>query len=159
MFLFIFEGEIETEHEWGRNRERGRHSIWSRLQALSWQHRARCGARTHTLWDHDLSQSQMLNGLSHPGAPKFIYFWKRERERERERERGRQRARHRIWSRLQALSCQQRARRRAQTHGLWDHDLSQSQMLNLLSHPGAPSCFFLKCERYNSCLIIESVSK
>ena len=34
MFLFIFEGERETEHEQGRSRERGRHGIQSRLQAL-----------------------------------------------------------------------------------------------------------------------------
>ena len=33
--------QIETEHEWGRGRERGRHRIQSRLQALSCQHRAR----------------------------------------------------------------------------------------------------------------------
>ena len=37
----------ETEHERGRARERGRHRIRSRLQALSCQHRTRCGARTH----------------------------------------------------------------------------------------------------------------
>ena len=45
---------------------------------------------------------------------------------------------HRIRSGLQALSCQQRARHEAQTHELCDHDLNQSQMLNQLSHPGAP---------------------
>ena len=44
----------ETECERGRGRERGRHRIWIRLQALSCQHRAWCGARTHELWDHDL---------------------------------------------------------------------------------------------------------
>ena len=53
----------------GRGRERGRHRIRSRLQALSCQHRAQCGARTHELWDHDLSWSWTLNQLSHPGAP------------------------------------------------------------------------------------------
>ena len=31
--------------------------------------RAGCGAQTHKLRDHDLSQSWMLNRLSHPGAP------------------------------------------------------------------------------------------
>ena len=67
-----------------------------------------CGAQTHKLRDHDLSQSWMLNQLSHPGAPILFYFilsfrerervsaverqsegdkdWERERERERERE-------------------------------------------------------------------------
>ena len=38
----------------------------------------------------------------------------------------------------QALGCQHRARRGAQTHGLQDRDLSQSRLLNRLSHPGAP---------------------
>ena len=51
---------------------------------------------------------------------------------------GAERGRHRIQNRFQALSYHHRARRRAQTHGLWDIDLSQSRPLNLLSHPGAP---------------------
>ena len=49
------EGDIESE-------------AGSRLWA-SGQYRAWCGAGTHELWDHDLSRSQMLNRLSHPGAP------------------------------------------------------------------------------------------
>ena len=57
----------------GRCRERGRHRIQSRFQALSCQHRAQCGARTHRLWNHDLSQSRMPNWLSHPGAPNTYY--------------------------------------------------------------------------------------
>ena len=65
--MFIFVGE--RQHEWGKNRERGRHRIWSRLQALSCQHRVWCGARTPEPWDHDLSWSRTLNRLSHPGAP------------------------------------------------------------------------------------------
>ena len=52
----------------GRDRKRGRRRIRSGLQALSCQHRAWCGAQTHELRDHDLSQSQTLNQLSHPGA-------------------------------------------------------------------------------------------
>ena len=56
----------------GAEREGERHRIQSRLQALSCQHRARCGARTHRLWDHDLSQSRTPNRLSHPGAPLHI---------------------------------------------------------------------------------------
>ena len=55
-------------------RERGRHRIWSRLQVPSCQHRARCRARTHTLWDHDLSRSRIPNRLSHPGAPGYSSF-------------------------------------------------------------------------------------
>ena len=41
----------------------------SRLQALSCQHRARHGARTHEPRHHDLSGSRTLNRLSRPGAP------------------------------------------------------------------------------------------
>ena len=65
LYLFL----KQTECKWGRGRERGRHRIWSRFQALSYQHRARYRARTHEPWDHDLSRSQMLNQLSHPNAP------------------------------------------------------------------------------------------
>ena len=54
-----------------------------------------------------------------------------------------QRGRHRIRSRLQAPSCQHRAWHRAWIHELWDRDLSRSQMLNWLSHPGAPTCAVL----------------
>ena len=50
-------------------RERGRHRIQSKLQGLSCQHRARCRARIHEPWVHDLSWSQTLNQPSHPGAP------------------------------------------------------------------------------------------
>ena len=67
--LYLFLREKETEHEWERSRERGRHRIWRRLQALSCQHRAWCRAWTHKLWDHDLSRSQTHHRLSHPGAP------------------------------------------------------------------------------------------
>ena len=41
---------------------------------LSCQHRAWCGAQTHESWDHDLSQSRMLNQLSHLGAPRFLKY-------------------------------------------------------------------------------------
>ena len=74
-FLFLFFLKVyflrkrETEHEQGKGRERGRHRIQSRLQALSCQHRTWCGAWPHELWDHHLSWSRMLNRLSHPGAP------------------------------------------------------------------------------------------
>ena len=44
----------------------------------------------------------------------------------------------------QILSCQHRALWGAQTHEVWGHDLSQSGMLNLLSHPGIQVEFFLK---------------
>ena len=67
----------------------------------------------------------------------FVYFWERERQTECKHDRGRERGRHRIRSRLQVLSCQHKAQRKALTHEPWDHDLSPSQMLNRLSHPGA----------------------
>ena len=73
--MCIYFWETETEHKWERNRERGRHRFRSRLQVLSCQHRVRCGARTRKLWDHDLSRSQTLNWLSHPGTPSKILFW------------------------------------------------------------------------------------
>ena len=67
--LCLFLKARETEHEWERGRERGRHRIRSSLQALSW-----CGFWTHRLQDHDLSQSRLLNWLSHPGAPQMSTF-------------------------------------------------------------------------------------
>ena len=70
-FLMFFSRESTRTREEGRNRERGRHRIGSRLQAPSCQRRARRGARTHGLRDHDLSRSRTLNRRrSRPGAPK-----------------------------------------------------------------------------------------
>ena len=74
MFIYFWQRERETEHERARGRERGRHRIQSRLQALSCQHRAPHGARTHRPRDHDLSRSRTLNRLSHPGAPGIRWF-------------------------------------------------------------------------------------
>ena len=76
ILMLIYFWERQTECKLGRGRERGRHRIWSRLQALSCQHRARHGARTHEPYDHDLSWSQMLNRLSHPGATPPPPFFK-----------------------------------------------------------------------------------
>ena len=73
--VYLFLRERETECEWGKGRVRERHRIRSRLQALSCQHRAWGGARTHEWWDHDLSWNRTLNWLSHPGAP-LLYFYK-----------------------------------------------------------------------------------
>ena len=68
--LFIF--ERKTEYQQGRSQERGEQRIWNRLQALSCQHRAWCGASTHEPRDHALSIAVgMLNWLSHPGAPRL----------------------------------------------------------------------------------------
>ena len=68
--LFILETERQSTSGWGAERARDR--IRSRLQALSYQHRARCGVRTHEPWDHDLSWSRTPNQLSHPGAPCWL---------------------------------------------------------------------------------------
>ena len=70
-FTFFFNVYYFWESENRRRIERGRHIIWTRLQALSCWHRARCGAQTHRLWDHDLRWSRTLNQLSHPDAPYF----------------------------------------------------------------------------------------
>ena len=59
---------LERQCEWGRGKERERHRIWSRLQALNWQHRARHRAQAHGLWHHDVSRSWRLTWRSHPGA-------------------------------------------------------------------------------------------
>ena len=71
MFIYF---ERERARAGEGQRERGSHRIGSRLQALSCQHRARLGARTHELWDHDLSWSWTLTWLSHPGAPIAPFF-------------------------------------------------------------------------------------
>ena len=57
--------------EWGMGRERETEDPkW----APCWQQKAQEGAWTQELWDHDLSQSQMLNQLSHPDAPIFNFL-------------------------------------------------------------------------------------
>ena len=66
----------------------------------------------------------------------FIYFFG-DRERQSMSGGGPERGRPRIGSRLQAPSCQHRARRGARTHGPRDRDLSRSWTLNRPSHPGA----------------------
>ena len=63
----------------------------------------------------------------------------KERDRARAGKGQRERERDRVQSRLQAPSCRHRARRGARTHQLCDQDLSRSQTLHRLSHPGAPS--------------------
>ena len=72
VYLFL----SERHRAWARERQRGRHRIGSRLQALSCQHRAWHGAQTCEPWDHDLSQSWRLNHLSHLGAPKLVQTFK-----------------------------------------------------------------------------------
>ena len=50
----------------------------------------------------------------------------------------------------QALHCQHRAWHEVQPHELWDHDFSQSQMLNWLSHPGNTELHILITDLYSS---------
>ena len=85
-----------------------------------------------------------------------VYFWERETERQRQKQsmngRGAERERHRIWSRFQTLSCQHRALHRAPIHEPWDHDLSWSQMLNQLTHLGAPRGLSLSIHSTDQCI-------
>ena len=73
-FIYFFETERDRAWMGEGQRERGRHRIQNRLQALSCRHRARSRAQTHRPRDHDLSRSWTLNWLSHPDAPKISVF-------------------------------------------------------------------------------------
>ena len=74
--VYLFLRQRERDREWTGEgpRERGRHRIWNRFQALSCQHRTWCRAWTHELWDHDLSQRQTLIRLRHRGDPMFSFL-------------------------------------------------------------------------------------
>ena len=76
---------------------------------------------------------------------KNAYLFLTQRERQSMSRGGAERGRHRIWNRLQALSCQHRAWRGAWTHRPRDYDLRQSRTLNRLSHPGTPVFLILVC--------------
>ena len=93
--------------------------LWARCQ-----HRAWCRARTHELWDHDLSQSRTLNRLSHPGTPTRMFIFERERDRvwagEGQRERETQNLKQSPGSELSAQSPT-----RGWTHPPWDQDLRE----------------------------------
>ena len=69
MYLFILRERVSMRVGKGQ-RERERQNP---KQALSCQHRARHGAQTHEPRDRDLSRSQTLNRLSHPGAPEVSF--------------------------------------------------------------------------------------
>ena len=77
IYLFLRDKERRSTSGGGAETERETHRIRSRLQALSCQHRAWCGAWTHEPWDHDLSQSWTLNWLSHPGIPWVVLLLRR----------------------------------------------------------------------------------
>ena len=71
-FLFLTESQSASEHEWWRGRERGRQNLkqapGSELSAETPMWGSNSQIRPQ---DHDLSQSQTLNWLSHPGAPRL----------------------------------------------------------------------------------------
>ena len=71
--VYLFLGQRETEHERGRGRERGRHRIGNRLQALSHKPRARHGARIHRPQDHDLAEVGRLTDCA-TQAPPYVFF-------------------------------------------------------------------------------------
>ena len=73
-----------------------------------------------------------------------IYLFLRQRETEHEWGEGQREGDTEFGSRLQAPSCQHRARRGARTCEPQDHDLSRSRTLNRLSHPSTPNRSFLR---------------
>ena len=135
--MFIWETERQRQRQSTSKEGQRERETQNPKQApgSSCQHRARHGARSHKPWDHDLSWSQTLNRLSHPGAsPKtlftkslFIYFEVEKEWMGGQRERGTEDP---TW----ALCWRQRAWCGAKTHKSWDRDLSWSRMLNQLSH-------------------------
>ena len=63
----IFIWEKENEHEQGEGHQKKRSK-----QTPHWAMTSTWGSIPEP-WDHDLSWSQMLNWLNHPGAP-FLYI-------------------------------------------------------------------------------------
>ena len=100
--VYFWDRDREPLHEGERGRERGRHKIWGRLQAVSCHHEAWRRAWTYEPRDRDLSQNWTLNQLS-PLAPLCLFVLERERQTECEWGRSRESGRHKIWSRLQSL--------------------------------------------------------
>ncbi|VFV37240.1 glucokinase regulatory protein [Lynx pardinus] len=132
LLFFEYEGHFiqrETEHEWARGRERGRHRIGNRLQALSHQPRAGRGARTHGPQDRDLAEVGCLTDCASQAPRKISVFLKK------------------IVIIIAIFSLLDSG-----LHGTLalgppqDHDLSQGQMHNRLSHPGAPRLLDTGCQ-------------
>ena len=77
MFYYLFLRVRKSKSRRGAERET--HRIWSGLQALSCQHRARRGAPAHKLRDHALSWSRTLNRPEPPRLPLLFsfrgFFW------------------------------------------------------------------------------------
>ena len=138
-FKCSFTFERWRERVSGGGAEREGDVIQSRLQALSWQHRARLEARTHELWDHKLSWSQCLTSWATQAPLSFLnfilfYFW------ESKSGGGAEKGEQRIWSWLCADSCKPVVG--LELIKLQDHDPSQSQTLNWLCLLGTPELSF-----------------
>ena len=119
-------------------------------------------------WDHDLSRRQTLNQLNHPGAPQSKCLFERKdsilfyscyiiiylfilfiHEREREV--------HMSWGEGQRERDKQTPHwagslKQDSVPGPGDHDLSQRQTLNQLSHPGTPRYHF-----FDGCVVFHCV--
>ena len=143
-FIYFWDRERQSMNGGGSEREREtqnpKQAPGSELSAQSLTRGL--NSRTARSWPEPKLDAQPTEPPRHPKNSfflMFIYFiFETERDRAWTGEGQRERGRHRIWNRLQALSCQHRARRGAWTHGPRDHDLSRSRPLNRLSHPGAP---------------------
>ena len=72
MYLF-FERQRETEHEWaGEGQREGETQNPKQAPGSELSAQVRHGG--HEPQDHDLSWSQMLNQLSHPGALEYFFM-------------------------------------------------------------------------------------
>ena len=69
IYLLIWESERESEHKWGEG-QRERNRILKQILQTSMRKEPLTWGSIPGSWDHDLSQRQILNWLSHPGAPK-----------------------------------------------------------------------------------------
>ena len=77
--MFIYFSETKMEHEWGRGREREKHRMQSRLQALSCQHRADVGLE---LRSHEIMTWAEVGYLTNwaTQAPLKTLFWGKGKE-------------------------------------------------------------------------------
>ena len=130
-FSAKFKGVHRQQRELLKNKTKQNKTRYYLLQLLAW-------CSSYQLLHNKLSQNLVAKITF--AISQFLFFIF-ERKTECELGKGRESVRHRIQSRLrlQALSCQHRAPRRAQAHELQDRDLSQSR----LSQPGAPISQFL----------------
>ena len=71
-YVYLFFRERQSTSKGQAEGERGKDRLQSRLQALSCQHRAWCGAQTHKMQGHGLSRSRTPNLLSRSGAPRTL---------------------------------------------------------------------------------------